>query len=68
MEEGKVNGLQTDLLSGSLQWGLTGTDLESQWLAERLPFLRQSLTEDAAWRHKVRVAFFNMKSDPDTES
>ena len=37
--------------------GLGMLDLESHWLAERLAYLGRSLTTDAVWSLKVKVAF-----------
>ena len=42
-------------------------DLESHRLAERLAYLGQSLTTDAVWSLKVRVAFPDLRLCPKTE-
>ena len=47
--------------------GLGMPDLESHWLAERLAYLGQSLTGDAAWRLKVSRTFPHLKSEPKAE-
>ena len=42
-------------------------DLVSHWLAERLAFLGRSLTTDAVWSLKVRVAFSDLSLCPMAE-
>ena len=47
--------------------GLGMPDLESHRLAERLAYLGQSLTTDAVWSLKVRVAFSQLRLNPKAE-
>ena len=47
--------------------GLGMPDLESHWLAERLAYLRRSLTTDRVWSLKVRGAFPRLRENPETE-
>ena len=47
--------------------GLGMPDLESHWLAERLPYLGRSLTGDAVWRRKASQTFPRLNSDPKAE-
>ena len=47
--------------------GLGMPDLESHWLAERLAYLRRSLTVDSVWRRKASRTFPRLQSDPKAE-
>ena len=43
--------------------GLGMPDIENHWLAERLAYLRRSLTGNAVWRRKASRTFPRLRSD-----